>query len=233
MTTLIERLANSRQITRLCHFTPSRNFVHIATDGKGLLASSKLSEDARSVFSATDRQRLDGFPDHVCCSIQYPNAWYFRKARRDERIFKDWVVLLLNPRHLWTAGTKFCHRNAAANFGSDVAEGETAFDSLFATSVLGSQNRTYGREASHPTWLPTDEQAEVLIPDRVERDDLLGIVVADEAQAKREQSRLVQLEAEPLPIYVCSDFFEAYALSKMLRVGRMPTEVLFVPGDRS
>ncbi len=35
----IRASAHVRGITRLCHFTPSRNLMHIATDPNGLLVS--------------------------------------------------------------------------------------------------------------------------------------------------------------------------------------------------
>ena len=110
----IRERARRRGITRLCHFTPSRNLAHIASDSNGLLASRHLQDDEAAIFNPTDKVRLDGYPGHVCCSIQYPNAWYFRKARDNERLFPDWVVLLIDVRYLWQAGTKFCPRNAAA-----------------------------------------------------------------------------------------------------------------------
>jgi hypothetical protein len=230
MNDAIRENAQKRGITRLCHFTPSRNLVHIATDSNGLLAAARLEDDEKAVFNATDRTRLDGFPDHVCCSIQYPNAWYFRKARDNESLFADWVVLLLKPHHLWAPGTKFCPRNAAASYGSGVAEGEHAFESMFAPSVTGAYNKAYTRSTAHPIWLPTDEQAEVLIPDRVAREDVLGVAVADASQAKREHARLTQLFVEVPPIVIAPDFFQPSRLSEKLRSGRVPVETLFQPG---
>ncbi len=226
----IRASVQKRGITRLCHFTPSRNLVHITTDPNGLLASARLKDDEKAVFNATDCARLDGFPDHVCCSIQYPNAWYFRKARSNESLFADWVVLLIKPHQLWAPGTKFCPRNAAASYGSGVAEGEHAFESMFAQSVTGAYNTTYTRTATHPEWLPTDEQAEVLIPDRVAREDVLGVAVADESQAKREYARLTQLLVEVPPIVIAPAFFQPQQLSKQLRSGRIPVETPFQPG---
>lgn len=230
MNSAIRASAQKRGITRLCHFTPSRNLLHIASDPSGLLASAHLKADEKAVFNATDRDRLDGFPDHVCCSIQYPNAWYFRKARDNEQLFADWVVLLIEPHHLWAPGTKFCPRNAAANYGRGVSEGERAFESMFAPSVIGAHGKTYTRLRTHPAWLPTDEQAEVLIPDRVAREDILGVAVADESQAKREHARLTQLLAEAPQIVIAPDFFQPYRLSPQLRSGRTPAETLFEPG---
>jgi len=230
MNDAIRTSVQARAITRLCHFTPSRNLVHIATDPNGLLASARLEDNDKAVFNATDRARLDGFPDHVCCSIQYPNAWYFRKARGNEHLFTDWVVLLLKAHHLWATGTKFCARNAAAGYGSGVAEGAPAFDAMFAPSVVGAYSKHYTRSTSHPAWLPTDEQAEVLIPDRVAREDILGVAVVDQAQAKREHARLTQLAVEVPAIVVAPDFFQASWLSSQLRSGRAPVETLFQVG---
>lgn len=223
--------ATKRGITRLCHLTPSRNLGHIAADCTGILSAARLKTDERRVFNPTDRDRLDGFPDHVCCSIQYPNAWYLKKARGRERLFPDWVVLLIRPHYLWARGTKFCPRNAAAGGGEDVAEGVEAFDSLYSTTVRGAGGKTFRRSSTHPSWLPTDEQAEVLIPDQVEHDDLLGVVVADEAQGRTEARRLAQLRVEVPPIHIAPDLFDGYALSTKLRNGRTPEEVLMTRGD--
>ena len=230
MTAAIRERAEARGITRLCHFTPSRNLVHIAADRTGVLSTARLETDERRVFNPTDPQRRDGFPGHVCCSIQYPNAWYFRKARGKDRLFRDWVVLLIRPRYLWDSGTKFCPRNAAAGRGKDVREGLAAFESLYAPVVRGTKGRVYRRLSAHPPWLPTDQQAEVLIPDRVEHDDLLGVAVADEAQGRREAARIALLGVEAPPIHVAPDFFSPQALSINLRNGGIPEETLLRRG---
>src|SRR5262245_52156175 len=87
--------ACARGINRLCHFTPSRNLVHIASGSTGLLATKMLKASERSVYTQTDLRRIDGYEHSVCCSIQYPNAWYLDKAQLDEPLFKDWVILLI------------------------------------------------------------------------------------------------------------------------------------------
>ncbi|HHB13029.1 MAG TPA: DUF4433 domain-containing protein [Chromatiales bacterium] len=227
----IMRMARKRGITRLCHFTPSRNLGHILTDPRGILATKHLKSDDRAVLNPTDLQRLDGHPGHVCCSIQYPNAWYFRKARRDERLFLDWVVLLIKPHYLWTAGTKFCPFNAAGGYGRHLREGADAFDALFADSTTDTQGRTYGRGPGHPSYLPTNEQAEVLVPDRIAKEDLLGFAVADGAQAKRELAALRILDVPPPQIWVAPDFYRPDWLSTVLRSGRYPTETRYTGGE--
>ena len=222
----IEAEAAKRGITRLCHFTPSRNLGHIVSDPQGLLASRHLEEDEKAVFNPTDSARLDGYPDHLCCSIQYPNAWYFRKARENESLFRDWVVVFIKGRYLWQEGTKFCPRNAAANYGRGVGEGRAAFAALFAQSVAGS-GRTYERGPNHPAFLPTDEQAEVLIRDAVAHEDVMGIAVRDHAQAKREVARLTIQGLTPPRMVAVPEFYSPGRLSTLLRGGRVPAEIEF------
>ena len=221
----IKNAAAKRGITRLCHLTPSRNLVHIATDAAGILASDKLAADRGDTFNPMDEERLDGFPDHVCCSIQYPNAWYLRRVRQQDLVFLDWVILLIKPDYLWKLGTKFSPRNAAAGYGSFVSAGMTGFQSMFAETTTGARGRSFSRVANHPAFLPTDEQAEVLIPNSVSRDDILAVVVQDEGQAKREIVRLETLGVR-LPRYIVApELFDPRRLSDMLRSGHLPTEV--------
>ena len=146
--------------------------------------------------------RLDGHPDHICCSIEYPNAWYWERAYERDQVFKDWTILLIKPNYLWREGTKFSPRNASAANGHLVREGYEAFESLFASEVTGAGKRTFSRGISRPTFLATDDQAEVLVPDRILQQDILGVVVQDVGQAKREIARLKRLDG-PIAALLC------------------------------
>ncbi len=225
-TTLIQAEAARRGITRLCHFTPSRNLGHIATDKGGVLASCHLRENEKNIFNPTDVDRLDGYPDHVCCSIQYPNAWYFRTARGREPLFLDWAVLFIRPDYLWRAGTKFSPRNAATKSGGLVHEGFEAFLALFAEHV-GS----FSRGPTHPDFLPTDEQAEVLIPDHIRRQDIIAVAVYNDVQARRESSRLQLLGLKLAPFVIAGELYKPQRLSKLLRSGRTPHESIHTEED--
>jgi hypothetical protein len=220
-----------RGITRLCHFTPARNIAHILTGKTGVLASKHLSSNEREVFNPTDVQRLDGFPDHVSCSIEYPNGWYFRKARAKEHLFEDWAVILFTRDWLWKRGTKFSQRNAAAGRGRGVSAGIEAFAELFAPKVVGAYGNLYVRGARHPDWLPTDEQAEVLVEDAIALADITGIAVASLSQARREASRMRLLRQSHPPLIVAPVLFDASRLSTLIRQGKRPEEVEYVSDD--
>ena len=225
MNLAIKKASKARGITRLCHLTPSRNLVHIATDPSGILDSKSLAGDDAATFNPVDQERLDGFLDHVCCSIQYPNAWYLRNVRHKDKVFHDWVILLIEPDYLWGQGTKFSPRNAAASHGSYVKDGIKGFQRLYAEKSAGSGGHIYSRGINHPDFLPTDEQAEVLVPSPIPRSDIIGVVVPDKSQAKREIARLEALGVQLRRFLIAPELFDPVQLSSTLRSGNLPSEV--------
>lgn len=218
--------AERRGITRLCHFTPSRNLVHILTGTTGILATKNLQENERSIFTQTDLKQLDGHEGYICCSVEYPNAWYFDKVQAKDILFKDWVILFINAQYLWLPGTRFSPRNAASGYGSSIAVGEEAFLAMFADSISGAYGKTFTRSDTHLSCCPTDDQAEVLIPDQIVMADLVAITVPNEAQVKREAARLrlLNIPEDRLKFVIAPDLFDKYTLSKSIRSGRRPRE---------
>lgn len=183
----------------------------------GILASRHLHDSERAVFNPTDLERLDGHADHVCCSIQFPNVWYFHKAMQRERLFRDWVVILIRPNYLWKKGTKFCPRNASADFGEDIGEGPEAFEAMFEQIVVGA--RTFKRTTHYHPSVPTDQQAEVLIPDRIRINDLIGVVVQHKCQARLETQRLLHLGLEAPEMFIAAPFFDRWKLNIAIKSG--------------
>lgn len=224
----IKQAAEARGISRLAHFTPLRNLVHIATDDEGLRSTLSLQADERAAFNPQDLARLDGFPDHISCAIEYPNAYYFRKKKRDargvERIFPNWVCLLIEPHHLWRESTMLCPHNAAGFSGIHVSSGSDAFESMFAAEVETPQ--AVWKRRKQPSCCPTDAQAEVLVHRHVPLDDVRAVVVETPSQATDTYEVLKQLNApiENLPFIVCSTFYEPTKLALDLGAGRTPAE---------
>lgn len=224
----VKTAAEAREITRLCHLTPFRNLVHIAA-GEGLVSTAQLAKGERKVFNQQDLERLDAHPDHISCSIEYPNAWYLRQRRRDGgaegRMFPDWVCVCIEPHHLWGDATLFCPRNAAAAGGYLIGAGVESFRTLYAKSTSGAYGMTFTRDRL-PLACPTDEQAEVLVHRHIPLEDVQQIVVADEAQAKRTFFGLEQLElgGDLFEYAIAPEFFDPTRLSKLLRGGTRPVE---------
>jgi len=226
--TQIERLARRRGVTRLCHLTPFQNLIHIAR-GEGLRSTLELAADDRAAFTQQDLERLDGHPDHISCSIEYPNVWYLRQRRRRatplQKLFPDWVCVLIKPHHLWREDTLVCFRNAAASSGAYVDSGPTAFEAMYADSAVGSGGRTYNRGAK-PESCPTDDQAEVLVAKQIPLADADRVVVAETAQASRVLVGLdlLQVPPETFELIIAPKLFQI-SLSGALKTGRLPTEV--------
>ncbi|SBT89319.1 protein of unknown function [Streptomyces sp. DI166] len=180
----------SMPLTRLTHFTPSLNLPSIFADGQ-LRSVKDLSEDVRACYRVTDLQRLDGYPDRVCCSLQYPNGFYFDIARRKAHVvnYPDWVCLLLDKAVAATEGALFCPRNAAAGSGL-AAPGVAGFRACYAPSVQGQGGQTRTRGPRHDPGSPTDIQAEVLVTAPVPVSAIHAIVFPTEAAASEEYGRL-------------------------------------------
>ncbi len=229
--TSVTSVLAERHITRLCHFTPSRNLPHILHDG--LLRPTKdLANDVRAVYTATDLVRLDGQPDKLCCTIEYPNAYYWSKARvRGEGpIFPTWVVLLLDPALMRRPTTLFCTGNASRSYGANARPGADGLRASYQPEVIGSGGRTFTRSRNHLASCPTDLQAEVLIPGPIPLTAVQAIAVRTVEQAATEAAILARLS---LPIgkvrwVVAPVMFQPNALASAIHGGRPPTETAWV-----
>jgi len=218
--------ALQRGITRLCHFTPSRNLAHIARGEAGILSTAKLEEDERRLFNPTDLQRWDGRKTHISCSIEYPNAWYFDVAAGKDRLFRDWVIPALKPDPLWADGTLFSPQNASKNGGAGLEPGYAGFQRLYARQV-----GNYRRQAARSPACPTDEQAEVMVQDQIPMELIRAVIMRDAGQAKREALRLELMGIDPAMFnwMVAPELFEKHQLSSYIQSGRRPVEEPWAP----
>jgi hypothetical protein len=181
-----------RGISRITHFTNSRNLPRILAAG-AILSTAELA--ARQLdYAVTDPERFDGHRGHICCNIEYPNMYYFHQAsaRPTHVNFSDWTVLLLAPEVATTDGVLFSPGNAARGSGRFLASGPEALAAQYAANV-----NSYPRGSRHFPASPTDVQAEVLIPGPIPLSELRGIVVSDSETLRRELVRLEQLSFDP------------------------------------
>ncbi|MHB1758239.1 MAG: DarT ssDNA thymidine ADP-ribosyltransferase family protein [Leptospirillum sp.] len=223
---LIQQEYLSRKITRICHFTQSRNLAHIFGDSLGLCSKRTLQQHDMP-HNPTDPNRFDGKEDLICCSIEYPNTYYFANVRKQDHLFKDWVVLMIEPSYLWHPGTCFCPCNAARDLGSHIKTGIDGFLSLYADTSPGI---TFSRHRNHLPAAPTDIQAEVLLKDPIPLNSITSIAVHTEEQAHREICRLdLQGIIIDKPIYIAPDFFNT-SLSRLIQSGDRATETLYENG---
>ena len=225
----IQQECERRGITRLCHFTQSRNMAHIFDEPYGLYSTRTLRANDMP-HNPTDTNRYDGRDDLVCCSIEYPNTYYFARVRDHDHLFKDWVVLYIEPDYLWHPETEFCPCNSARECGLYIQNGLEGFQSLFAPTSPGIP---FARNARHLPAAPTDIQAEALVADPIPLESVTGVAVQSDEQAQREYSRLrLQGISLDIPIYVVPEFFHRRTLSRSIQNGIRLTETLYNDGGR-
>lgn len=190
-------------------------------------------EDAESRGVAAHRndpQSIPGWEDAISCSIEYPNAWYWRQVRDRHPNYKDWVALLIDSVVLGSSETGFCRRNAAAA-DAHIARGIGAFRAMYEEETVGARGVTFRRGASRLPACPTDDQAEVLIRGGVPWSRVFAVVVETPAQAATEHARLEVAGAvwDGVKWVVCPEFFQPTRLSGMIRRGERPEETLWKP----
>ncbi|MGV2875887.1 DarT ssDNA thymidine ADP-ribosyltransferase family protein [Macrococcus capreoli] len=187
-----QTIISSRGITRLCHFTKSKNLPFILGNGEyasnGIVANNFISD--KSYLEKIDKKRLDKHEDFICTSVQYPNIYYFDKAkdRHMENIFNDWVIIMISP-DVINETSKFCPVNSAKKPEEYINYGTDAFNGLFE-SLNPKQTKYFKRTLFHSYNVPTDLQAEVLIYKTISVDNITDIVFSNEEIAKLEKTRL-------------------------------------------
>ncbi len=206
-----------RGVSRLTHFTSSRNLPKIIQSGAILSTADLVSLGLDHV--ATDAARFDGHPGHICCNIEYPNMFYFDHASEREQYvnYSDWIVFLLAPAVATAQGVLFSPVNAALGRGKFLESGAEGLAAQYAAAVNGRS-----RAARHNPASPTDVQAEVLVPGRIPLSEVRGIVVPSEETLHREHARLSQLNLmrADLDWYISPEMFRKYAVTDAVRGAR-------------
>ncbi|WP_437774110.1 DarT ssDNA thymidine ADP-ribosyltransferase family protein [Arthrobacter sp. KNU40] len=126
--------------TRLIHFAPATNVTGIFTDN-AIRTSQDLVENAPQQFSPTDELRLDARNNHVCCSFEYPNA-YYQAIARDKSAFRnypDWVAFVLDLDLVLRPGTLFSPCNAAKGGGAFLTQGGSGAAGLLVGPFLSGR----------------------------------------------------------------------------------------------
>lgn len=219
-----ESYISERKITRLCHFTKSKNLPKILDrDGK-ILANNFIKED----LEKNDLNRIDGKEDYICCSIEYPNVYDLYELEKRNRLdlFKEFSILLISPSVI-NDQTLFCPCNAATESGKLIRSGLSSFKSLYKSRSVGKME--LNRTKNMSICSPTDNQAEVLIRHSISKTNIKGIVFRDQAQAKKELNRLeiAQCDLSTIKIFTCADMYDKNLANK-LRAGDIPEESLYM-----
>ena len=225
---LIKEEILKRGITRLCHFTKTVKLLHILSSEEGILSTQSLDITQSDVLTRNDECRFDGHTEYISCSVQYPNTWYLSKIRNNDSLFKEWVVILIDPSIMCNQQTKFCHRNAAACNGAFIKSGIEGFKGMFANSVQGKS--TISRSSLMLPNCPTDGQAEVLIYNNIPRSKILGVAVPSIERAKVTNMMVDHIQEAPSVNWVIAPDLFNNNWNSLVKQGKTPDEVAFRAG---
>ena len=207
---------SNRGVNRLCHFTKIGSLTHILSDQRGILASSYLNDKS----FLNDELRLDNNKDYVCCSIQYPNWWYYNNVEKNNHndVFNNWAVLFIDLSVLDIKDCKYCACNAAKRYGYYIFDDEKRIDELYAQTSISGQTRW----STMLSCCPTDDQAEIQIKNNIPISLITGIAVGNDTSAQIVFSILKTYNIS-IPIIMCPEIF-CVKCSKTIRQGQYPTE---------
>lgn len=209
-----------RNITRLCHFTKSKNIPHILEEFKAIKSSDKIPSHYKDV---NDILRLDGKKSHVCCSVEYPNLYYLDSIKNNDKLFKEWAILVINPEIIVNESCLFSAVNAATERGKYIKSGVEGFNSLYS-NVVTTKRRTITRTSKLPSCCPTDFQGEIMIKEEIGIKYIEGIIVESEEQGRHEKFKLSLLGLQDkIKVYVSPEAFRKSSYEK-LKLGIKPKE---------
>ena len=186
-------------VTRLCHFTKLQSLSHILLYPSGIMATAKIKRDS---LNQVDLVRADGKMDYICCSVEYPNSWYLDNAqqRNEDVIFKDWVIMYINPEIVKYREIQVCECNAATHNGRYICNGDDYnVENLFALNV---DSFRYPRTQKMLSACPTNSQSEILIKNDIPRDFIMGIAVGNEETARMVYAMIRTLGVEAIDIFI-------------------------------
>ena len=84
-------ITKSRQIHRLCHFTHVSNLSNILKNG--IFSSRSIPRDQWN-----DSDRVDGYIDYVCTSVELPNSYCLKNmVRKTQTNIEEWIIFKINP----------------------------------------------------------------------------------------------------------------------------------------
>lgn len=169
----IREFVKQRNITNLCHFTTIDNLSGICREG-GILSIRQL-QNRKLCHHQIDEGRWDRKPNHICCSINSYNYKYMYHAKQKADF---WVLLFIKPDYLWKKNTLFCPINAATDCGAHIKQGFTGLQSMYADEVVDRSGRhTRQYLSDNYDYLPTCDQAEVMVHESISIEDISEIQI--------------------------------------------------------
>ena len=173
----------------------------------GIFSSRSIPRDQWN-----DSDRVDGYIDYVCTSVELPNSYCLKNmVRKTQTNIEEWIIFKINP-YIIDDTSLFCPLNAAKECGKYVSEGVEAYESIFL-----NEGRT-----RNPKWIssvPSNLQAEVLIKGIIPINQIKGVIFHENFVDDDIFKLVNQANIE---IRQSTDLFDSEKTLKWLNCGRVP-----------
>lgn len=184
----IMSLAKSLEIPCLVHFTHISNLESIIENG--LLSREKVERLAEEAVT-NDEDRHDGRVHTISLSIAHPNDRMFYKYRiKDE----EWCVIGMRSKVLWELDCLFLKNNAADDRMRTKGDDELNTVAAFRSMYDEMDDLSSREQQCLKSFDPTDLQAEILVPDKIPVEYILGVCVSNSQVKKRYNELLADYE---------------------------------------
>ena len=202
---LYDSITKSRQIHRLCHFTHVSNLSNILKNG--ILSSSNIPYSQWN-----DKDRVDGYTEYVCTSVELPNTYCLNNmVQKTGTNIEDWVIFKINP-YIIDDTSLFCPVNAAKERGKYVSDGVEAYESIFL-------NDGWTRNPNWISRVPSNLQAEVLIKEYIPVSQIEAIIFHENFFDNDIFNLVKQANIE---LRQSSDLFDSHKTLGWLNSGKIP-----------
>lgn len=204
----IKEAVKSRNIQILLHFTALDNLEGILE--KGILSLAEMEKQGIAAVK-NDEKRLDFCPDGISCSVTLPNAPLLFKFRKNKG--RNYILLMIKPDVLWEKECYFCKENAASKkvFLKSYYSTPEAFEGMFGDYDAGHTRKDLENlymDGFIKNNMPTHNQAEVLVKQKIEPEYITGVYVFREDCSESFVSRIIEITNKyPKEVYCCPDDF--------------------------
>ncbi len=196
---LFKQEIEKRNITELIHFTTFQNIYDIYKEkfiySRKILDKIDKDEPYRYIFDVVikpDKLRLDNLTDYISLSIQYPNKRLLN-SKKLEYQDEEWLIIGIKPDCIFYEDTIFSIENAASNRSKSFGINGSiqTFKDMFCEKIQRVDNIIQlGLRENKQKNCPTNQQAEVLVKDKIGIEKISRLIVDDKSKIERLRSAI-------------------------------------------
>jgi hypothetical protein len=206
----IEQFIKNRGIESVVHFTTNRGSLGVFASG-GLKSRQRLNSDQQlaHIFqpNAKRRNKDAAWLDYANLSISRINASFFQYSgnwHKEQNFF--WCIFDFSPEIMLHEGVWFATTNNIYT-GVRQSQGLSGLEAAFQETTVLWDGNTVTRSSTHPPFLPTCPQAEILYPSEVSTRYLQRIYARCDSDSDEIAAQMYAMGHREIPVVVNPGLF--------------------------